>query len=214
MICVFPLSSLSHTSTYSFFISQDDNGCAFITFIGILFGFSLYYLVIKDKQTLSPEEDKILFIGHVVNSNIRKNRKTKKWFDFIFFRASAKSLMRQSLTFTQKGNSNNHGLGSSVHIGSSVQSQLHSDTDKENDRSTTLTPVVLPYEEEQSERSISFGSFLPEIHTVSIDEQNLNLLYDEAVACERHLVLDGDIQYRQSFNIQSRVSFGVGIVTD
>lgn len=45
---------------------QDDK-YALIAFTVLLFFFSIYYQFIKKGQTLNPEEEKIMFVAHVIN---------------------------------------------------------------------------------------------------------------------------------------------------
>ena len=45
---------------------QDDN-YPMVFFIISLFSFSIYYQFIKNDQTLNPEEEKTMFVAHVIN---------------------------------------------------------------------------------------------------------------------------------------------------
>ena len=54
---------------------QNDNQFAFIAYLSIVFIVSLYYYFYsKHHQTFSDDEQKILFVAHVINYNVNRNR--------------------------------------------------------------------------------------------------------------------------------------------
>lgn len=76
---VFILSSVQRTILWSVpvfkYVFLQANNSAIYLFIVILALFSIHYYFVKDKQTLSLEEERVLFIAHVINSNIASNNR-------------------------------------------------------------------------------------------------------------------------------------------
>ena len=104
-------------------IFQNDYGFAICSLIVLLVCFSFHYRFVRDTQILSPEEEKTLFIGHVMNSNIATKKYSAKHLKKSKPSDMSSDSVKKSLTARESNDTEN-----SSHISSNLNEHNSSDS--------------------------------------------------------------------------------------